>query len=227
MNCNTCQHFLSDYLDNSLAREDQMRVSSHLAECPACAAMRDEISSIVSCGADYRDHLLETPPNPQALWLRISNIIESEFPVIETKPASVNVRRQGWFARTWQFTLPQLAAGVAVLVLGVSVATTLGVRSWSSPTGLSAHQTNSSRAGKTQDQIREQQIAYWDQRVQERRAQWNQQTRDAFDRNVQILDQAVADYRHELQLNPNDEVSAEMLNSALNEKVALLQDFAE
>jgi len=229
MNCHSCQEILSDYLDDALGREDQVRVASHVAECSDCAGLHDELSSIVNGGADYRDHLLETPPDPRALWLRISNIIESEVPPkAELATAGAKPARTSWLSRTWRFTLPQLAATGAALVIGVSVLTTLGLREWSpnggSNAGAAAPPTHT---GKTADQVREQQIAYWDQRVQERRAQWNQQTRDAFDRNVKILDQAVADYRRELQMNPNDEVSAEMLNSALNEKMALLQDFAE
>jgi anti-sigma factor RsiW len=228
MNCHSCQELLSDYLDGALSREDQTCISSHVAECAACACVHDELSSIVSCGAEYRDHLLETPPNPHALWLRISNIIESEVqPTAELAAAGAKRARTGWLSRTWRFTLPQLAATAAALVIGVSVLTTLGIRGLSPNAGAGQPSPPPSHAGKSADQVREQQIAYWDQRVQERRAKWSQQTRDAFDRNVKVLDQAVAEYRHELQMNPNDEVSSEMLDSTLNDKVAMLQDFAE
>lgn len=227
MNCVSCQESLSDYLDDSLEREAQVQLSAHLSDCTSCSALHDELSTIVSCGAEYRDHLMETPPNPQALWLRISNIIESECQPAAEIAVGTPARSANWFARTWRFTLPQLAGAVAVLVIGVSALTTLGLRGFSSNSDLASAPNSPSRKGANADQAREQQIAYWNERVQQRKAQWNQQTREAFDRNVQILDQAVADYRRELQLNPNDEVSAEMLNSALNEKIALLQDFAE
>jgi anti-sigma factor RsiW len=227
MNCDSCQQLLSDFLDESLDREHRMQVVSHLAGCSDCTAVQDELLSILHCGVEYRDHLVETPPNPQALWLRISNIIESEMPAPELASARQASTRTGWLNRSWRFTLPQMAVGVAALVITVSVLTTLGIRNFAPNRGATASLETVPRAGKNSDQLLEQQIAYWDQRVQQRKAQWNQQTRDAFDRNVQILDQAVADYRRELQSNPNDEVSAEMLHSALNEKMTLLQDFAE
>jgi hypothetical protein len=227
MNCDSCQQLLSDFLDESLDREHRMRVAAHLAACSDCTAVQDELLSILHIGVEYRDHLVEPPPNPQALWLRISNIIESELPAApELTSARQSNARLGWLNRSWRFTLPQMAAGVAALVITVSVLTTLGIRNFAPNRGAGANTETVPRAGKNSDQLLEQQIAYWDQRVQQRKAQWNQQTRDAFERNVQILDQAVADYRRELQNNPNDEVSAEMLHSALNEKMTLLQDFA-
>jgi hypothetical protein len=51
--------------------------------------------------------------------------------------------------------------------------------------------------------------------------------RQTFDRNLQVIDQAVNDSMNNLGQNPHDEVSEEMLNSALNEKLALLKEFAE
>jgi hypothetical protein len=228
MNCDSCHELLSDHLDGALGRDVQMEVTSHLSDCSVCTSVHDELSNIVSCGAEYRDLLLETPPNPHALWLRISNIIESELPApASLATAGAKQAQTGWLARTWRFTLPQLAGAAAMLVIGVAALTTLGVREFSLGRNGADQAGVPSRAGKSQDQIREQQIAYWDQRVEEHKAQWNQQTRDAFERNNHALDQAVADYRHQLQVNPDDEVSAEMLNSALNDKLALLKDFAE
>lgn len=227
MNCDSCQQLLSDYLDESLEREDRLRVAAHVSACADCTAVQDELVSILHCGAEYREHLIETPPNPQALWLRISNIIESELPPAELSSAKTATARTSWFNRTWRFTLPQMGAAVAALVITVSVITTLGIRAFSPANNQAVKPEAAARAGKSSEQQLEAQIAYWDQRVQQRKAQWNQQTREAFERNVQILDQAVADYRRELQINPNDEVSAEMLHSALNEKMNLLQDFAE
>ena len=71
------------------------------------------------------------------------------------------------------------------------------------------------------------QSAYWNQRVELNKARWNQQMRETFDRNLQVIDQAVNDSLNELNRNPHDEVSEEMLNAALNEKLALLKEFSE
>jgi hypothetical protein len=77
--------------------------------------------------------------------------------------------------------------------------------------------------------MREQQQAmdYWNQRVEANKARWNQQMRDAFDRNVKVLDETVNERLNELNRNPHDEFSEAMLNAALNDKLAMLREFSD
>jgi len=73
----------------------------------------------------------------------------------------------------------------------------------------------------------QQAISYWNQRIEVNRVRWSQDMRDTFDRNMKVIDQAVNDSMSELNRNPHDEISAEMLNAALNEKLALLKEFSD
>jgi len=73
----------------------------------------------------------------------------------------------------------------------------------------------------------QQAISYWNQRVEVNKARWSQDMRATFERNLKVIDQAVNDSMAELNRNPHDEVSEEMLNAALNEKLALLKEFAD
>ena len=77
--------------------------------------------------------------------------------------------------------------------------------------------------------VREQQavIDYWNQRVQARRTVWDKNVRDAFDRNLNQIDQSVSQYTMILQEDPQDDLSGEMLDSALNEKIDLLREFSD
>ena len=79
------------------------------------------------------------------------------------------------------------------------------------------------------DRHEEQQAAieYWDKRVQMRRVTWDHRMRAAFDRNLFEIDQAVNDYTQILQKDPDDQLSEEMLDSALTEKMNLLRQFSE
>ncbi len=70
-------------------------------------------------------------------------------------------------------------------------------------------------------------IGYWNDRVELNKARWNAQMRDTFDRNMKVIDAAVNDSMRQLNQNPHDEVSEEILNAALNDKVELLKEFAE
>jgi gas vesicle protein len=79
------------------------------------------------------------------------------------------------------------------------------------------------------DRYRQQQqtIAYWNQRVEMNKARWSTQMRETFDRNMSVIDAAVNDSMEQLKANPHDTVSEDILNEALNDKVALLKEFSD
>lgn len=253
MNCDKCQELLSDFLDGTLDGEARALLGAHLEECLSCVGVRDEIGVIVSAAHECRGNDCYAPPNERALWLRISNTIESEYNFNSARTnaahasavSSARTSREGFWTRLanrrWELTLPQMTAAVAAIVVTVSLVTTLGVQSFQA----GASQTEASAASRVgvrrQDNalvgdehyprgyVSSQQasINYWQQRVEQRKASWNPRMRDSFDRSLVVIDQAVADSLEELQRNPHDEVSEEMLNAALRQKVELLKEFCE
>jgi hypothetical protein len=50
---------------------------------------------------------------------------------------------------------------------------------------------------------------------------------EKFDKNLNIINESVNDYTRILQQDPNDEITGEMLDSAMDEKMQLLREFAE
>lgn len=60
-----------------------------------------------------------------------------------------------------------------------------------------------------------------------RRSQWDRVTREAFDRNLQVIEESVKDYTTILNQDPEDELSGEMLDAVMNDKMNLLRDFAD
>jgi hypothetical protein len=251
MNCEKCQELLSDFLDNALSPEEQSTLSVHLEECLSCFAVRDELNSIVSFCRDCREEYV-APPNEHALWLRIRNTVESELAATASAGRAVLAERgsESWWSRimgrSWQLSLPQMTAAVAAITVSVALITALSLQrvqngtdnnpaptraSVTDRTGAPSTVDASSRmsASNVDDRMRKQRLAieYWNQRVEQRKAYWNQQMREAFDRNMSVIDQAVNYSRDELNRNPHDEVSEEMLNSALNDKMELLREFAD
>jgi anti-sigma factor RsiW len=221
MNCENYQALLSDFLDGSLTPEDHNRFEAHMSACGVCAEARSDLDAIVVFCRENRGEY-ESVPNERALWLRISNTIESEL----TTPARTEVGA-GWWSRlmnqSWQLSFPQLAGAVAAIVIVVALATVVGVRripekGSSVVTGASVEERY-----RAQQQV----IAYWNQRVELNKARWNAQMRDTFDRNMSVIDAAVNDSMGRLKQNPHDEVSEEILNGALNDKVELLKEFAD
>ena len=237
MNCSECRELITVFMDNDLDEVHAASMRQHLAHCRECAKVCTDLTAILDvCDTVPPAELV--PPNSKALWLRINNIIESEpkpAPVAEEPPR-----------RFWSFSFPQVAAALLVIAVISSTLTVVALRNYSRPadadfvTRSAATQTTFekvlSKVGlmdspnqARERRLKEQQAAidYWNARVQARRLQWDRTTRDAFDRNLQVIDESVSEYTMILQQDPEDELSGEMLDSVLNDKMNLLRDFAD
>lgn len=234
MDCKVCQELIGSFIDNDLAAEQAVEVRDHLGFCHACAKVCEEVTSLIdACQAAEPSELL--PPTSKAIWCRINNIIESDL----NKPVPVEEPRP-----RWRFSFLQVASAVLIIAVVSSVATLLVLRSYTArqddlgaqnatPTTL---EKLMGRVGliETPQQIRDRRlkeresaIEYWNARVQQRRLQWDRPTREAFDRNLQVIEESVNDYTQQLQQNPDDELSGEMLDAVMNDKMNLLRDFSD
>ncbi len=227
MNCEEYQDLLSDFLDGSLAPEDHHRVEAHLSACGVCADARSDLDAIVVFCRENRGEYAIVP-NERALWLRISNTIENESP---GRPRAEVPTRAGWWSRlmnqSWQLSFPQLAGSVAVIVIVVALGAVVGVRRFGGGSGIQAPVVSTGSSVEERYRAQQQAIAYWNQRVELNKARWNPQMRETFDRNMSVIDAAVNESMGRLKQNPHDEVSEEILNGALNDKVELLKEFAD
>ena len=227
MNCETCQELIHDLIDGSINQRDESTLNTHLSECLNCDCVRQDLASIVGFCRTQRGQY-EAPPNEQALWLRIRNSIEAELPSRVTANTETNRSFfSRWMGHSWELSLPQLAASAIAIVLFVSLATVVGLRRWGGygvpPTLPQVEASNLSERFSQRRQV----IDYWNQRVELNKARWSAEMRETFDRNMKVIDQAVSDSMNELQRNPHDEVSEQMLNESLNDKLALLKEFSD
>src|SRR6185369_6125844 len=228
MNCETCQELIHDLVDGSIAQSDEFTLNTHLKECLDCDSVRQDLASIVGFCRTQRGQY-EAPPNEQALWLRIRNSIEADLPrrvAVETE------RRPSFLSRllinSWELSLPRLEASAVAIVLLVSLATVVGLRRWGGY-GIPVAPSAQAEASDLGDRFlqRRQVIDYWNQRVELNKARWSPEMRATFDRNMRVIDQAVSDSLNELNRNPHDEISEQMLNESLNDKLALLKEFSD
>ncbi len=240
MNCEQCQQLISVYLDNELEKESSLEVQQHLAVCDDCAKVCQDFAMILDfCLLDETPDSI--PPNSKALWCRINNIIETE---IKPEIAQEKVEEKVKTGRLrWQFSFSQVFAAVLGIALVSSLLTIVGVKNYSTPSDnltVNAPPAMIERflgkigLAQTPEQIRENRIKeqqstieYWNNRAAVRRAGWDKNLRDVFDRNLSEINQVVFEYNKILQENPQDELTGEMLDSALNEKVELLREFSE
>lgn len=243
MNCENCQNFLSLFLDGELDEINSSSVKAHLALCVECTEVYEDFAAIIGfCSEKTREEI--PPPNSQALWCRINNIIETEIkPELEIVNTPRPSRLSLLWNRTWSLSLTQAVSAVMGIAVVSSLLTVIGVKNF-----LLADRTADLTAAPNafekmlgqvgvietpqmsrEKRLREQQIAieYWNKRVEMRRQQWDKNLRSAFERNLSEIDQAVAEYNQILETNPQDEVSSEMLDTTLNEKMELLRQFSE
>jgi hypothetical protein len=236
MTCDECKSLLSAFMDSDVDESQAAFVREHLVVCQPCGRVCEDLALILDvCDSEVAAELV--PPNSHAMWCRINNIIENEV-----KPAPPAEKPR---ARFWQLSFGQLAATVMCIAIVSSLLTVVAVRNYMRGPGDPTAEAATSRSvvdkvlGRLglvetpqqarQRRLKQQQAAieYWDQRVQARRAQWDRTTREAFDRNLEVIDESVNGYTMILDEDPDDTLSGEMLDSVLNEKMNLLRDFSD
>jgi len=254
MNCEKCQELLSDFLDDAMSAAERAAFSAHLEECLECYHAHSELDSVISFCRETRGQY-DAPPNEQTLWLRIRNTVESEATARANAPHPIRqARRESWLTRamhrSWQLSFSQMVTAIIAIVIFASLATILGVRSLQSNSGSatpSLNSTSNSSGNGTSGQTvalaasdgnsqvfelkdrpwQQQEINYLTQVVTERKSHWNPQVRADFERNLELLDQTVNESLQRLSAHPHDEVTEEMLNAALNDKMQLLKEFSD
>jgi len=236
MNCDECKELLGVFMENDLDEDRASSIRMHLALCGGCASVCEDLASLADLCAN--ETAAELMPNSQALWCRINNIIESE---IKPEPVMAELPKR----KFWQFSFAQLVTALGCIAVISSIVTFTVVRRYSAPPDgdLAVRSTTPttfekllSRVGlmETPQQMRERKvkertdaIAYWNARVESRRMQWDKTTREAFDRNMRVIDESVREYTSILASDPEDELSGEMLDTVLNDKMNLLRDSSD
>lgn len=250
MNCEQCQELISLFLDNELDEGTSLAVRMHIALCAGCAKICEEFAMILDfCNLDEAEAAV--PPNSKALWCRINNIIESDVEpeFVQTPPPPTEIK--GGFAsrirrNNWQLSFSQVLTSVLGVAVISSLLTFVGFKNYTTESGAESTATATmapstfervlGRVGliETVEQIRERRIKeqqsaidYWNKRVEARRTNWDNHLRQAFDRNLNEINQVVFEHDKILQDNPQDDLSGEMLDSALTEKMELLREFSD
>src|SRR6185436_7606746 len=98
MNCETCQELIHDLIDGSISQRDESTLNTHLKECLDCDSVRRDLASIVGFCRTQRGEY-DAPPNEQAMWLRIRNVIEAELPSRPSDIATNAEPQRSFFGR--------------------------------------------------------------------------------------------------------------------------------
>lgn len=247
MSCEKYQNLISESIDGNISSESSQDLASHLSVCVDCAKVNEDFLAIANF---YDEGFMEDsiPPNSQAMWCRINNIIETEVKAelleeeAKAEPTPGVVKR-AWHS-SWKFSPAQMITSALGIALVSSLLTIVGIRNFTDPNhGLSEAELKPNFFEQTMAKFglfeteqqtyerrinaRKSTIAYWEKRVELQRKQWDTHFQNAFDRNLLEINKAVNEYTKILQENPQDKISTEMLNSALDEKMEFLREFSE
>lgn len=223
MKCEVCRRLLKELVLGQLDDIDS-ETQEHLLECAFCSSYAERLVQEIDIYLEDAE-----PSDPELLWQKIYRSIEKD-----------SKARTSLWARFWTFSFGQVVAGILVVSLLSSVLTILAIEKVFShkrdfqdfePNFIERILTSIGFAEVSQKKrrIKEQQeaIEYWSQKVQKRRHQWDDKIKEVFDRNLEEIEKAVAEYKKNLEENPYDDISVEMLDSAMKEKLELLREFAE
>ena len=100
---------LSEYLDGELTPADRAEIEAELMRSPELRATLDELKQVVGCA-----QTLDDPPPASDLWPGIADRIRAGRR-LDSEVVDLAARRRGW--RRFSFSLPQLAAAAAALVV--------------------------------------------------------------------------------------------------------------
>ena len=222
MVCKQCQELLSEYIDGALELGEQVNIERHLGECEPCRAVRDDFLQIV-----HFSHQLPMQSPSTALWPRINSDLAELQPSFWLRPLR-------WLANfrtlNFNFSVPQLIAGAAALAIVISIGVMVSRRD-SSPLALATTSgvapSDVKPLSQADLQQLERQISQLSDTVEQRKNSWDPELRIAFERNLLYIDQSLVECRHQLNDNPADDVSQELMLNAYREKVRLLEGFEQ
>jgi len=229
MNCQNYQDLLSDFIDGSLTPEDHHDVSAHLNACGVCTEAETTLApswgSVLSIGrvrgraerarplvAHQQYDEAELPAHSQSTIP--ANAVGVSFDESQLATVISTVSRNGRRNDHRRLDVCRYCLGGFGFVGG----------SGYQAAGLAPNLNGAN----VRDRYRSQQevIAYWNERVELNKARWNPEMRETFDKNMSVIDAAVNDFNASIDSESHDEVSEEILNAALNDKVELLKEFA-
>jgi len=203
MNCSELETRIDPFVDGELDEAARLDVERHLERCDACRAAVEELRSLLR-DAESLPRAIEPP--------------RDLFPAIRS-----TLSRGGPHSRAW---LGWAGLAASLLILLTAAALFLGPREAQAPAAaespLPAASFATSRYLAAEDEYRratEQLLAA----LEERKAGLAPETVEVVERNLQIIDAAIAEVKTALDADPADSRNGEFLTALQRQKIQLLR----
>jgi hypothetical protein len=237
LECNELESLLAAYLEGDLDAAVGRAARRHIEGCARCAELLNEVTAIVG---DARDLPALTPSRD--LWPEIEARIQADVVPLGARSsrrvAGMERVRPRWLGA-------RLAAAAAALVLATAgityVAATRGnaTRTVAAGTSSDGGSTSGNAGGNgttgmavrnastsSSEQLYDREIAQLQTIVGEHSSLLDSTTVAVIQRNLVIIDSAIAESRAALAADPNSRFLNDQLNSVLDQKVELLRTAA-
>jgi anti-sigma factor RsiW len=210
---------LSDYLDGELTDNERSALERHLDACPTCSAALDDLARVI-------DRARRLPSRPPAvdLWSGIAARIGAD--AVHTPVAPVRARRR------WSFSLPELAAAtLAIAVVSGGSVWFLAGRSPApavptGPVAVSPGPAPTLAQPAVAEQRYDAAVADLERVLDQGRGTLDTTTVRIIERNLALIDRAIADARRALAADPGNAYLNAHLARTMRRKIDLLRQAA-
>ncbi len=221
-----CSHYtdaIQEMVDGTLGRIRRAELRIHLDQCDSCRALLDDLQRVRDLAAS-----LDNAAPPDHVWLQVAGRLRQEG---RLRPSTVS----SWSRRP-QYAMVAIAAGL-VLAVGASLYLLLPLRrsqASAPPPATAAAGSNAATGDPVQDDIQaefrlaeqhyQNAIAKLEEAAKGGTDSIDPQTAAMLQKNLQVIDQAIAESRAAVRSEPASVPARDSLFDALKRKVALLQD---
>jgi anti-sigma factor ChrR (cupin superfamily) len=218
--CHDVQARLSDYIDGTMTGGDRAAVAAHLETCAACRAIAQDLERIRGTA-----RALGPLAPPDHVWLEVAGQIQLASPA--QAPADRTAARR----EVWQWI--GLAAALVVVTLGAYVVVRVRTPAPDATAFDASGGGNAAASGSVEGIEQELKIAeeHYDKAigqleaiVKSNDASIDPVTAAVLQKNLPVMDQAIAESRAALSGSPTDQAARASLFEALRQKVSVLQD---
>ncbi len=223
LQCDACDALLPDYLERSLDAASMAAVRMHLATCERCASLVRDLDDIRARAAELP---LLTPSRD--LWPDIAARLSTGVVSLDERRERMAVRRRHWLVN---------GAAAAALIFATAIGT-VSVMRFMRPTIQLAKNNPNNTLPPVQTPVipvaeklpatvtYEREIDGLRTIVRDRRAQLDPKTIAVIEKNLSVIDSAIAESRAALRKDSSSAFLADQLDHALDTKLTLLRTVA-
>jgi anti-sigma factor RsiW len=209
---------IQELVDGTLGAIRRSELEQHLAQCDGCRALKEDLERIRDAAAS----LPQMRP-PDGAWLQIAGRLRQEGRIRQDAELPARDRwSYGWLAIAATLVL---AAGASLFVLfrSAAPAPAAAPAAASAPAGDQSVEAAQNAVDAAQQQF-EKAIADLEKVARANTNALDPTTAAVIDKNLGIIDSAIAENRAAVKAEPGSVAARETLFEALRQKVSLLQD---